>query len=134
MVRREISLDRRRPAVVAASALALVSAIALVVSAIGNGGAGRASSSSELFEWSTKTDPIFSNSGGDTVMGVDADDPNFSIKDLDYDSPFERMTGAEETRCPMCAGQHEYHTYLHSLEHGGDATDQDSTMTLPSSA
>jgi len=60
------------------------------------------------------------------VTGVDADDPNFNIKDLDYDSPFERVTGAQETRCPMCSGQKEYHTYLHSLENGGDATDEDS--------
>jgi len=108
-------------AAAAAAAAALVAAVALVVARGGSGAAPGA-----LFAWSTRTDPIFSDSGGDTVMGVDADDPNFNIKDLDYDSPFERMTGAEETRCPMCAGQKEYHTYLHSLERGGDATDVDS--------
>ena len=113
-----------RSLVAVAAGVALLSAVAVVAVALGDGGRSDRAAS-ELFEWSTKTDPIFSNSGGDTVMGVDADDPNFSIKDLDYDSPFERMTGAEETRCPMCAGQKEYHTYLHSLEHGGDATDEE---------
>jgi len=114
---------RRAAAAVAAAAALIAAALALVA---GNFGARR--DATELFAWSTKTDPIFSDSGGDTVMGVDADDPNFNIKDLDYDSPFERMTNAQETRCPMCAGQREYHTYLHSLENGGDATDVDSPL------
>jgi hypothetical protein len=95
----------QRRALAAAAALALVAALALLVSTASHGSAG--SGPRELFEWSTKTDPIFADTRGDTVTGVDADDPNFNIKDLEYDSPFERMTGAEETRCPMCSGQKE---------------------------
>ena len=121
-------LTQRRVVLVAA-ALALSAVLVLGLVYV-DGGAG-AGADTALFEWSTKTDPIFADSNGDTVSGVDADDPNFNIKDLDYDSPFERMTGAEETRCPMCAGQKEYHTYLHSLEHGGDATDLDSPEYHP---
>ena len=119
----------QREGVVIATSLALVAAVALVVSAFGHGVAGAAQA--ELFEWNTKTDPIFAGSQGDTVTGVDADDPNFNIKDLEYDSPFERMTSAEETRCPMCSGQREYHNNLYNLEHGGDATDIDSPEYRP---
>jgi hypothetical protein len=119
----------QREGVVIATSLALVAAVALVVSAYGHGMAGAAQA--ELFEWNTKTDPIFAGSEGDTVTGVDADDPNFNIKDLEYDSPFERMTSAEETRCPMCSGQREYHNNLYNLEHGGDATDIDSPEYRP---
>ena len=116
----------KRRAAAAAAALTLVAALALL--ALRTDGSMTAGG---LFEWTTKSDPIFSDTKGDTVAGVDADDPNFKIQDLDYDSPFERMTGAEETRCPMCAGQKAYHTYLHSLERGGDAADQDSPSYHP---